>query len=174
VRHLPFAHDGTERRIVRPQDPAEQTVVYLLAADNCSTPKTRYNASVSRSCEGALPGLHINFPTSLQLWASCGYASCCTTSGPAKASCHLSHRPNPCPLSASANAPASPPPSRVSPNVLTVRRVQALPPIPRRCRRDDLPPCLPPTDAPVSSTPLCISALMKAVSTEAGGDLVTL
>src|SRR4029453_2052731 len=28
VRLPPFAHDGTERRIVRPQDPAEQTACY--------------------------------------------------------------------------------------------------------------------------------------------------
>ena len=33
----------------------QRPVVYLLAADNCPTPKTRYNASVSRYCEGALP-----------------------------------------------------------------------------------------------------------------------
>src|SRR2546428_8248876 len=113
------------------------------------------------------------FTTSLQLWDSFGYASCCTTSGQAKAQGHLSHRPNPCPLSASVNAPASAPPSRASPNVLTVQRVKAMPPIPRRFHRDDRTSCLLPTDAPVSSTPPCISALMHAVITEAGWDLAT-
>jgi IS1 family transposase len=30
-------------------------VVYFLAADNCPTPKTSYNAFVSHQCEGAWP-----------------------------------------------------------------------------------------------------------------------
>ncbi len=106
------------------------------------------------------------FTTSLQLWDSCGYASCCTTSGQAKAQCHLSHRPNPCPLSASANAPASPHPSRASPNVLTALRVKAMPPIPSRFLRDDLNPGLPPTDARVSTPPISALAVITTLGLE--------
>lgn len=108
-----------------------------------------------------------------QLWDAWGSASCCTPSGPAKASCPLSHQPHPCPLRASAHAPASPHPVRAAPNGLPVRRVKAMPPLPSRFRRDDLPPCRPPTAAPGSSTPRGLAALMKAVRTGAGWDVAT-
>ena len=112
------------------------------------------------------------FTTSLELWDSFRYASCALRL-PSQGAGSPQLWPNPCPLSASVDAPASPP----SFAGLTQRphcaacEGDAAHPTPLPPRRPA--PMLATTDAPVSSTPPCIPALMHAVITEAGWDSAT-
>ena len=53
-----------------------QMVVYPEVADNCLTPKARYNAPISHRCEGALPWCRTCFSPSLHCSYSCGCSSC--------------------------------------------------------------------------------------------------
>src|SRR5262249_34551728 len=94
-------------------------------------------------------------------------------SGPAKARCHLGHRPNPCLLSAGANAPSRPHSLPDSLNDLIALRVNTRQPILTRLLPYDLPRCPQPTGARVRSIPPCTFVPMPPVTIEAGEDAAT-
>jgi len=115
-----------------------------------------------------MPWFHTSFTISSWCWDSCGYVSCCTTSGRADALCHIRGEPRLSPSSPSANAPMSPNRLQDWPKSLIVPCVSKRRGIPSHLLRCHPTPCPRRTDDRVSLTPRGTAVLMPMVRIEAG------